>query len=192
MPDTWILNQQQRNKIDEKKPSRQPLSRQKLRRKKTWFHKKKCFESHLKQQWTTIASATTMKVVHTQEKIGDVATKPTIFELKPLEPKKNFSIFFKIFQVPLETRMNSTCNYNGSCLKQKKQWWGKFRCGNIADKTWPNKRKSNHSIFQFSRNFFFNFLYTEKKNPSRTRTSELRVQRQLLYLRPWGKQPGTC
>ena len=55
-----------------------------------------------------------------QRKISDVATKPTIFELKPLEPKKICMIFF-IFQVPLETRMNSTCtsNYNESCLHQK-------------------------------------------------------------------------
>ena len=49
-----------------------------------------------------------------------MATKPTIFELKQLEQKKKKIL--KIFQVPLETRMNSTCtcNYNESCLPQKK------------------------------------------------------------------------
>ena len=64
MPDNLIFKQQQRNKIYEKKQSRQSLCRHKLSRKKKILQ----IKSHLKQQWTTVALAITMKVVYSKEK----------------------------------------------------------------------------------------------------------------------------
>ena len=87
--------------------------------RKKYDSTKKSLKSHLEQQWTTLALATLMKVVHSTRKISDVATKSSIFELKPPEPKKKryFDFSKTIFQVPLETRMISTCNYNEAAKK---------------------------------------------------------------------------
>ena len=54
---------------------------------------KKKLKSHLKQQWTTLPLATTMKNVYSTRKISNLATKSIIFQLKPLEPKKKIVIF---------------------------------------------------------------------------------------------------
>ena len=92
MPDNLILNQQ-RNKIYEKKQSGQPLSRHKLSRKKYDFIKKR-LKSNLKNNEQQLQLQLQGKVCTAQEKISGVATKPTIFVLKPPEPKKNFFFIF--------------------------------------------------------------------------------------------------
>ena len=98
MPDNLILNQQ-RNKIYEKKQSGQPLSRHKLSRKKYDFIKK-CLKSNLKNNQQQLQLQLQGKVCTAQEKISGVATKPTIFVLKPPEPKKIFFLFLKNLSSP--------------------------------------------------------------------------------------------
>ena len=91
MPNTWISNQQKRNKTYEKKQIRLSLSRQ-VEQKKDFI--KKSFKSHIKQQWTTLANAITMKTVYKTSKISDVTIKPTIFDQTPTEPKKKGILWF--------------------------------------------------------------------------------------------------
>ena len=68
-----------------------------------------------------------MKVVYSTRKISDLATQPTIFELKPLEPKKDFLIF--------EIRMNNTCtcNYKENYLQHKQNPLWQFSRQNLSE-----------------------------------------------------------
>ena len=70
----------------------------------------KKFQVSVETRMNSTALATTMKVAYSKQKFSDVATKSTIFERIPTEPKKkDFMNFLKIFKVPYpEIRMTNT------------------------------------------------------------------------------------
>ena len=105
----------------------------------------------------------------------------------PTEPKirRVKELFLNNFSRTTEITRINTCNYNENYLQHEK-----IRSHNLVDKTWPNKQKAYNSIFS---DFFLQFhWYWKKRGPATTRTPDLRMQRQLLYLQARGKQPARC
>ena len=81
-----------------------------------------------------------------------MATKQTIFEQTPVEPKNKPTFKKKEkFQVHLpEPTKNNACVCIENCLQDKKDLW----CGNWADKIL--------ATIQFLSNLLFKCIYTEK------------------------------
>ena len=111
-----------------------------------------------------------------------MATKPTIFEQTPTEPKKKqfYETFFKGVQVPLEVGMNnicnSFCNYKADCLQHNQSPLGQFSRQNMSEQT----KKLQFICSEFF--FLIPLILKTKQYPATTRTPNLRVQRQLFHL----------